>query len=143
MTSRLAERGQSTVEFALAALAFFALLFGVIDFGRLLYAYDQVGHAARVGTRYAMNYLPSNTGCSVSGGTCQSAIVSAIVAKTLVNPARLRSTITYGGTSPGCASVPVQGCYVTVTLQYSFNFALMPFATETLTSTSQAVLTAE
>jgi Flp pilus assembly protein TadG len=45
--------GQALVEVALVAPLFFALLFGLIDLGRVIWAIDAVGAAAREGARYA------------------------------------------------------------------------------------------
>ena len=47
-------RGQSVVEFALVAPFFFLLPFGVIDFGRLFFAYSTVQHAMREAGRFAV-----------------------------------------------------------------------------------------
>lgn len=46
-------RGQAMVEVALVSPLFFALLFGLIDLGRVIWAIDVVGSAAREGARYA------------------------------------------------------------------------------------------
>lgn len=45
--------GQGVVEFALVSLLLFPLIFGVIEFGWLLYAHHEVTSAAREGARYA------------------------------------------------------------------------------------------
>lgn len=42
------------MEFALVAVVFLTLVFGVIDFGRLLESWVTVQHAARQGARYAL-----------------------------------------------------------------------------------------
>ncbi len=48
-------RGAAMVEFALSWTLFFTMtIVGVMDFGRFIWAYNLVAHAARVGTRYAM-----------------------------------------------------------------------------------------
>lgn len=47
-------RGQSVLEFALVAPFFFMLPFGVIDFGRLFFAYATVQHAMREAGRFAV-----------------------------------------------------------------------------------------
>src|SRR5438105_15130557 len=49
-----AQRGQLLVETAVAMLAFAMFLFGVMQFGFLLYSYDTICNAAREGARYAM-----------------------------------------------------------------------------------------
>lgn len=45
--------GQAIVEFALAATVFFILLFGIIEFSRLMLMYHHLGNVAREGSRYA------------------------------------------------------------------------------------------
>jgi Flp pilus assembly protein TadG len=45
--------GQAIVEFALVATVFFILLFGIIEFSRLMFMYHHVGNVAREGSRYA------------------------------------------------------------------------------------------
>lgn len=47
-------RGQATLEFALAALLFFSLLFAIMDLGILFYVNLTMQHAVREGTRYAV-----------------------------------------------------------------------------------------
>jgi Flp pilus assembly protein TadG len=45
--------GQALAEAALVAPLFFAMLFGIIDLGRIIWANDVVTNAAREGARYA------------------------------------------------------------------------------------------
>jgi len=45
--------GQALVEFALIIPIFLALLFGVVDLGRVIWANDSLASAAREGARYA------------------------------------------------------------------------------------------
>ena len=47
-------KGQTTIEFALAALLFFGLLFSIIDLGILFYVNLTMQNAVREGTRYAV-----------------------------------------------------------------------------------------
>ncbi len=51
--NRGAERGATLVEFAIVAPLLFMLLFGVIEFARLISAYTTVWSGAREGARYA------------------------------------------------------------------------------------------
>jgi Flp pilus assembly protein TadG len=51
---RCAQHGQVLGETAVAMLAFSMFLFGVMQFGFLLYSYDTICNAAREGARYAM-----------------------------------------------------------------------------------------
>jgi Flp pilus assembly protein TadG len=45
------EPGQSLVEFALGLLVFLLMVFGIFEFGRAIYTYSVVAHAAREGAR--------------------------------------------------------------------------------------------
>lgn len=47
------ERGTSLVEYAIVCVLSLTLLFGIIDFGRALYAYHFISNAARTATRWA------------------------------------------------------------------------------------------
>ena len=48
------ERGQALVEFAMAAIVFFVMVFGVIDVARAVWNYNTLAQATREGTRYAI-----------------------------------------------------------------------------------------
>lgn len=56
------ERGSSTVEFAMVAGLFLMVIFGIIEFGRLLYTHNALTDAARRGARYAVIH-PENAPC--------------------------------------------------------------------------------
>lgn len=51
--SRNGERGSTVAEFAVVSGIFFMLIFGIIEFGRLLYTHNALTDAARRGARYA------------------------------------------------------------------------------------------
>jgi Flp pilus assembly protein TadG len=51
--NRKNERGAALVEFAIAGTVFLTVVFGVIEFGRLLYTHNALRDAARRGVRYA------------------------------------------------------------------------------------------
>lgn len=57
------QRGATLVEFALVATVFLILVFGILDFARLLQSWVTVQHAAREGTRYA---LTGRSDCDVA-----------------------------------------------------------------------------
>ncbi|MBS1170252.1 MAG: hypothetical protein H6R01_1170 [Burkholderiaceae bacterium] len=52
--TRARQRGAAAVEFALAAIPFFLLLFGVIEFGRLLYLWNTAQEVTRRAARMAV-----------------------------------------------------------------------------------------
>ena len=45
--------GQSLVEFAMASVVFFTLIFGIIQFGQAVWQYNTVSHLAQDGARWA------------------------------------------------------------------------------------------
>jgi hypothetical protein len=48
------EEGQGLLEFALVAVLLFMLIFGIIDFGRLFFAYATMSNGVREGARYGI-----------------------------------------------------------------------------------------
>lgn len=54
------ERGTTMAEFAVVALLFFTILFGIIEFGRLLYTHNALTDATRKGARYASLHHGAN-----------------------------------------------------------------------------------
>lgn len=68
---RQQDRGSAIIEFAIISTVVLAVLFGIIDAGRALYAYDWTSNAARKGTRFmivrgiscANDPMPLSGGC--------------------------------------------------------------------------------
>jgi hypothetical protein len=52
--NRQSERGSSIAELAVVALLFFMMIFGIIEFGRLLYTHNALADATRRGARFAV-----------------------------------------------------------------------------------------
>jgi Flp pilus assembly protein TadG len=142
-------RGATLVEFAFLIPLLFALVFGIIDFGRALYSYHFVSNAAREASRWA-----SVRGRDCSGlSDCHAAAsdVSAYVASIApvgidANPSRL-STVTTWVAPPNnltiCAAFPTNpGCSVQVQVNYQFKFVLpfLPASGINMTSTSQMII---
>jgi hypothetical protein len=48
------ERGQTMVEFALVVLLLFLVVFGLIEFSRLFFAYATMSHGVREGARFGI-----------------------------------------------------------------------------------------
>lgn len=48
------QRGAAAVEFAIVCLLFFTLLFGILEFGRMLYVYNTMQEVTRRGARAAV-----------------------------------------------------------------------------------------
>src|SRR5450830_849781 len=63
-TSRHQQYGAAAVEFALIAMLFFTLLFGILEFGRLFYIYNTVQEVTRRAAREAVIRWVDNTSSS-------------------------------------------------------------------------------
>ena len=55
------ECGQGLLEFALVAVILVVVLFGIIDFARLFFAYATMAQGAREGARYGITHAPYNS----------------------------------------------------------------------------------
>jgi Flp pilus assembly protein TadG len=113
---RADERGTSIVEFALSFVLLFSIIFGIIDFGRALYAYDAISDAARIGTRYAI----------VRGSSSNSPVTASVVAWYVANNC-------CAGLDPNAITVTTTwspnnhpGGTVTVQVNYTLTF-MLPF----------------
>ena len=113
------------VEFAIVTgLIFLPLMFGIIEFGRMLWAKNTVTAAAREGVRYAIVHGTQ------SGATFDSAAVATYVqARTKLSPITVSTTWT-GSKAPADD--------VTVTVKYSYSpvVRLPIFPSKTLTGVS-------
>lgn len=154
------QRGASMVEFAIACTTFLLVLFGIVEFARVLYLYHTVSNAARLGTRWA---IVRGSGCTVldhcnaTSSDIQTYVQSVVplvdtTSSTVsgCSSAGLCITATWSsgtGSSAACDSATPsgnnsQGHVVCVTAAYPFNFAV-PFVSTnalTLSSTSQMVI---
>jgi Flp pilus assembly pilin Flp len=123
------ERGGAMVEFALvASLVFIPIVFGIIEFGRSVWAKNMVTTAAREGVRYAIVHG------SGSGDPFDSAAVAGYVeGRTAISPIVVRTIST--GLEPQDT--------VTVTVSYVYN-RLMPIpgipSTKTITGKSAQII---
>lgn len=61
--SRHEERGSTMAEFAIIAVIFFMIIFGIIEFGRLFYTHNALTDAARRGARYAALHKEVDVDC--------------------------------------------------------------------------------
>ena len=134
-------RGQALAEFALASTAMFAMIFGIIDCGRALYAYHLVSNAARLATRYAI--VNASTACPSATPPSPDPLYAYVKNQSPgIDPAKL-AVSTACSTQLGCSSTaaPYNGssCAVTVTVSYQFNFIapLVSLISPTMSSTSE------
>jgi Flp pilus assembly protein TadG len=144
--------GAGLVEYAIVFILFVAMLLGIADFGRALYAYHFVSNAAREATRWAAvngSTCSDDSSCPFANGA-QASDVENFVTQHVplgINPSSsvLTITPTWPSSSGVCATTPnAPGCMVDVKVQYSFTFVFQSFsATQhplTLTSESQTVI---
>ncbi len=137
---RNGERGQAMVEFALSVPVFFAVVYGICDFGRALFTYDLVTSAARIGSRYAIVH---GSACTLSSCPATSATIQTYVRSQVngINTSQLTVTAAWSkGT--GCTDTAFKGpqCIVNVTVSYPFQFVLALQESLTMTSSSQMVI---
>ena len=129
---RRGEQGSSLIEFALVSLVLLAVLLGIVDMGRALFAYDFISQAAPKASRFAMVRGSScsglSGGCPASSSDIQTYVRG--MAPGLKTTAITATAICLSGSSgtPPCDP----GSSVRVTVQYSFAF-LSPFTPRTWT----------
>ena len=130
------QRGSNLVEYGIVITLLLTMLFGLVDFGRALYAYHFVSEAAREATRYAMvrGSACTSPGCPASGSDIQNYVKNVPAG---IDPAQLTVTPTW---SPNNCNNP--GCVVEVQVSYNFNFMLpfLPRNTVVMQSSSQMVI---
>ena len=103
--SRGDQSGQSMVEFAIVAMTFFILIFGLVDFGRAIFQYNLLASSAREGARAAI--MQSNTDSDVIDRTVEASAG-------MLSP----DDVTISG-SRTCTAIPCPS--VTITVQHTFS----------------------
>lgn len=128
--SRRRDEGQSLVEFALASVLFFTVLFGIIQFGLAVWQYNTVANLAQEGARWA----------SVRGSSSSMAATAAQL-QTYVESRSPGFSVTVTAT-PANPSAAAPGSTISVHVSSSFSPAttLLPSATLTLTSRANMVV---
>ncbi len=131
MRSRSGEAGSTVVEFSLTLLLLLTFFFGIMEFGRMLYAYDSVCDLARLGTRYAIVRGSActswETECPASAADIQAYVKSLPVA---LDPSAINVTVdwcsdlNWGATCPNGNNNP--GSVVKVSVTYNFT-SVLPF----------------
>jgi TadE-like protein len=132
-------RGQALTEFALVLPLFLALLFVIVDFGRVVWATGSLASAAREGARYAIVHggtasNPCPVGPSVPGITViptassscpypspsKQSIIDAVQAYTVAGGAPVTVSVCYGtgcsGNTDVVGATNARGTPVTVTV---------------------------
>jgi Flp pilus assembly protein TadG len=125
------EHGAAMVEFALvAAVIFIPMVFGIIEFGRLVWAKNMITAAAREGVRYSIVHGSS------SGAVADSAAVADyVINRTKLSPIIVHPTWT-GAKDPGKDTA-------TVRVEYTYTpIVKVPglLAPKTINSTSKQII---
>lgn len=140
------ERGSNLVEYGIVLILFLTMLFGVIDFGRAMYAYHFISGAAREATRYAMVRGSSCPETECPSGPARPTDIQNYVMNVPagIDATRLTVTPTWNpGGSIACTGTPNSpGCVVEVQVSYNFSFLLpfMPKSSILMTSSSQMTI---
>ncbi len=116
------QRGSTAVEFALILPILVVLLFGIVEFGLILYNKAVITNASREGARYGIVFrgptVPPVTCADITG------IITTYTSGNLVTfaPTVPGVSIVY---SPGSCS-PTPGTPLTVTVSYPYDYLLLP-----------------
>lgn len=120
------QTGQALVEFALVVPLLFILIFGIIEFGVLLYDKAVITNASREGARYGIvlrqpRYTQTQIQ-DVAVSYCQNHLVT------------LRGT----ATPVAVATIGMQtfGNELSVQVSYTYNYLILPFLTANLQATT-------
>jgi len=126
------DSGQAMIEFALAAMVFFLLVLGTMDFGNLFYHELTLQNAVRQAGRYAI------TGqCAGGVGSCSMSRTLSIqqvletTSNGMINSSNVASDVTIACTNEG-GGCPTQaggpGDTVTITVTYPYHLVTAPIA---------------
>jgi Flp pilus assembly protein TadG len=134
------ERGTAVVEFALVAPLLFLIVFGIIEFGRMLNAYNQLTQLAGQGARAAsVNRNPDGTAIAAASGTVDDTDCGGSTRSIQCQLSKYYAkNDSLSNVNVCIPSLPAsQGAPVTVKISYRYNFitGLFGFAHVDLTST--------
>lgn len=107
-TFRIRRRGASAVEFAVVAPIFFLLIFGMIEYGRMIMVQQVITNASREGARRA-----------VLDGATDSAVRTTV--QNYLDGGRVTGTSRTVTISPTLGASVAAGTAITVTVSISFN----------------------
>jgi len=117
------QSGLAAVELALIAPIIFLILFGIINYGILLYDKAVLTNAAREGARWA-SINAVDTACSDNPSTtdpcgiARTYLQGNLITFGLISD--VKTIVTFDGANPKCSTNDKSGCLYTVTVQYEF-----------------------
>jgi len=125
-------RGQTAVEFALAASLLFMLMFAIIKFGLVVYSYNTVAHTTRECVRYAFVHGPGSQNPQTA-----SAIQQHFQYAYMPGGAPLTVTVTF----PQDSDFPsLQDARCSISFTYKIQIPFLLSKNLTLTSTEHMIL---
>lgn len=126
---KLNERGAAATEFALLLPVFLMILFGIIEFGMIMYGREVVTNAAREGARAGIVQGPPKR---------TSGEITTIANNYLTGTGINQADVTFSPTGVGLASPST----LTVTAVYNYNF-LIPYIPNVLGVPNPLVITTQ
>lgn len=111
-TRKQKDRGANLVEFALIAPLLFLLLFGVIEFARLIHGFTTVWSAAREGARYATTVGDVDGDLTLNYEECDEIVAAALERAVGTSLSASDITIRYYDPSSATPTTPVADCDV-------------------------------
>jgi Flp pilus assembly protein TadG len=138
---RRGERGQTAVEFALCATAFFMIVFGLLKVATIYGDYVALQHAARDGTREGS--VTRGTGDAVQASVAAAVTTQVRNSAGILNPSDM--TISVTGLDSHLAPDGVlweahDRVQVTVTYPWSLSVMGINFGSGTMSSTTEAII---
>ena len=125
------DHGAAMLEFALVSLVFFTVVFGIMEYGRMILNYNVVSTAAREGVRYA-SVRGANSGHTATASDIQSYVADHSLG--VLTPANV--TVTWSPNNKPGSTVQVQ-----TQIFFTPMVPLLPQSTLTLRSASMMVIT--
>jgi len=139
------QRGSSIVEFALMGFALMIIIFGCIEFDRMLLVYTAVADSARAGARYAIVHGSNRTGTGdpASGATGYAGVTTTVknfAGSAPLNKDALTITVQYPGSTSVTDPGNTPGSPVIVSVSYPYDpFVVLPLRVN-LSSTSRGII---
>jgi hypothetical protein len=131
--------GQTLVEFALVLPVIVLMLFGILDLGRAVYAYNTIANAARIGARVAaVNQILTSPDCNESRPVedpadahwsirrCAADAAVSLGVQPLPGPNGVDVSYQKADMSGPCPTPLQLGCVAVVTVRYSYQ-PMTPF----------------
>lgn len=128
----LSEKGAAVVEFAVILPLLLLIVFGIIEFGFLIYNKAMITNASREGARIGIVYLLDRTATDLALPDGTTGTLNDLIDQT-VDGYLSNYLISFGGagshsttTNPASAGTITQGDYLDVTVTYHYNFLVIP-----------------